>query len=48
MGIAEYKRFRNAHIYKVSLSDKLYRVKKSLLEFHQEKNPNHKRNGNSL
>ena len=44
----EYKRFRNAHIYKVSLSDKLYRVKKSLLEFHQEKNPNHKRNGNSL
>ncbi len=43
----EYKRFRNAHIYKVSLSDTLYRIKKSLLEYHQEKNPNNKKNGSS-
>jgi nicotinate phosphoribosyltransferase len=32
----EYKRLANPHIYKVSLSDKLHRVKKDLLEFYQE------------
>ncbi len=32
----EYKRLANPHIYKVSLSDKLHRVKKNLLEFYQE------------
>jgi nicotinate phosphoribosyltransferase len=34
----EYKRFSNPHIYKVSLSDTVYRNKKSLLEYYQEKN----------
>ncbi|MFA6222411.1 MAG: nicotinate phosphoribosyltransferase [Desulfomonilaceae bacterium] len=33
----EFKRFSNPHIYKVSLSEKLYRVKKNLLSFHREK-----------
>jgi nicotinate phosphoribosyltransferase len=33
----ELKRFSNPHIYKVSLSEKLYRVKKNLLSFHQNK-----------
>jgi len=31
----EYKRLTNPHIYKVSLSDRLYKIKKSLLAFHQ-------------
>lgn len=30
----EFKRFSNPHIYKVSLSEKLYRIKKSLLKKH--------------
>ena len=34
----EYKRFANPHIYKVSLSDKLYRIKKRLLDYHNEQN----------
>jgi nicotinate phosphoribosyltransferase len=34
----EYKRLPNPHIYKVSLSDKLYRTKKDLLNYHQERN----------
>lgn len=34
----EYKRLPNPHIYKVSLSEKLYRVKKDLLTYHQEQN----------
>lgn len=33
----EYKRLPNPHIYKVSLSDELHRMKKKLLEYHQEK-----------
>jgi nicotinate phosphoribosyltransferase len=33
----EYKRFRNPHIYKVSLSDKSYQVKKKLLDYYEEK-----------
>ncbi|HMK34672.1 MAG TPA: nicotinate phosphoribosyltransferase [Desulfomonilaceae bacterium] len=33
----EYKRFRNPHIYKVSLSDKAYHTKKNLLNFYQER-----------
>lgn len=33
----EFKRFSNPHIYKVSLSEKLYRVKKNLLSFYQNK-----------
>jgi len=33
----EYKRLPNPHIYKVSLSDELYRIKKNLLNYHQEK-----------
>jgi nicotinate phosphoribosyltransferase len=32
----EYKRLTNPHIYKVSLSDRLYKIKKSLLTFHQK------------
>lgn len=32
----EYKRLTNPHIYKVSLSDRLYKIKKSLLRFHQK------------
>ena len=32
---AETKRFINPHIYKVSLSDRLYRIKKTLLSAHQ-------------
>ncbi len=35
---AEYKRFSNPHIYKVSLSDKLHEIKQTLLTYHQEKN----------
>jgi nicotinate phosphoribosyltransferase len=38
---AETKRFTNPHIYKVSLSDKLHQIKKDLLAWHQENNPNH-------
>jgi nicotinate phosphoribosyltransferase len=34
----EYKRFSNPHIYKVSLSDKVYRIKRSLLSYHHENN----------
>jgi len=34
----EYKRFSNPHIYKVSLSDRSYQIKKGLLEFYEEKN----------
>jgi nicotinate phosphoribosyltransferase len=34
----EYKRFTNPHIYKVSLSDKSFQIKKGLLEFHHERN----------
>jgi nicotinate phosphoribosyltransferase len=30
----EYKRLSNPHIYKVSLSDRLHKIKKSLLSFH--------------
>ena len=33
----EYKRFSNPHIYKVSLSDTMYRIKKELLNYHQER-----------
>jgi len=32
----EYKRFFHAHIYKVSLSDKVHQIKKDLLSYHQE------------
>lgn len=32
----EYKRFSNPHIYKVSLSDSVYRMKKELLNYYQE------------
>ncbi|MCA1961226.1 MAG: nicotinate phosphoribosyltransferase [Desulfomonile sp.] len=34
----EYKRFSNPHIYKVSLSDTLYKTKKTLLDYHRDKN----------
>jgi nicotinate phosphoribosyltransferase len=34
----EYKRFSNPHIYKVSLSDRLFDIKKRLLTYHQDKN----------
>jgi nicotinate phosphoribosyltransferase len=34
----EYKRITNPHIYKVSLSEKLHRTKKALLDFHHDKN----------
>ncbi len=33
----EYKRFVNPHIYKVSLSDKLYNTKKDLLDYYHQK-----------
>lgn len=33
----EYKRFTNPHIYKVSLSDRLFQIKKRLLDYHQER-----------
>jgi nicotinate phosphoribosyltransferase len=33
---AEYKRFSNPHLYKVSLSDNLYEIKQRLLKHHQE------------
>lgn len=33
----EYKRLPNPHIYKVSLSDKLYRIKKELLQYYQDR-----------
>ncbi len=39
----EYKRFSNPHIYKVSLSDKAYQIKKDLLNFHQDKLHNSKK-----
>jgi nicotinate phosphoribosyltransferase len=32
----EYKRFSNPHIYKVSLSDSIYRMKKELLNYYQD------------
>lgn len=32
----EYRRLTNPHLYKVSLSDKLYRIKKNLLSIHQD------------
>lgn len=35
----EYKRLPNPHIYKVSLSDKLYKIKKDLLSYYQERVP---------
>ncbi len=34
----EYKRFANPHLYKVSLSDKVSRIKKRLLQYHHERN----------
>ncbi|MEW6351970.1 MAG: nicotinate phosphoribosyltransferase [Thermodesulfobacteriota bacterium] len=34
----EYRRLTNPHIYKVSLSDKLYDTKRTLLEYHRDKN----------
>ncbi|MCL5123269.1 MAG: nicotinate phosphoribosyltransferase [Deltaproteobacteria bacterium] len=40
----EFKRFSNPHIYKVSLSEKLYRVKKNLLSFHRAKLKSQKTN----
>jgi nicotinate phosphoribosyltransferase len=33
----EYKRFSNPHIYKVSLSDKSYQIKKRLLDYYEER-----------
>lgn len=36
----EYKRLSNPHIYKVSLSDKLHRIKKSLLSVHGKQDRN--------
>jgi nicotinate phosphoribosyltransferase len=33
----EYKRFSNPHIYKVSLSDRSYQIKKRLLDFYEER-----------
>jgi nicotinate phosphoribosyltransferase len=33
----EYKRFSNPHLYKVSLSDNLYKIKQRLLKYHQER-----------
>ncbi len=33
----EYKRFSHPHIYKVSLSDQSYRVKKRLLDYYEER-----------
>ncbi len=34
----EYKRFSNPHIYKVSLSDQVFRTKKALLQYYEDKN----------
>lgn len=34
----EYKRFANPHLYKVSLSDTLHRMKKELIDFHHQRN----------
>jgi nicotinate phosphoribosyltransferase len=39
----EYKRFSNPHIYKVSLSDKVYQIKKTLLDYYHEKNHSQKK-----
>lgn len=39
----EYKRFRNPHIYKVSLSDTTYRTKKELLDYYHEKSQGNKK-----
>ena len=33
----EYKRFSNPHLYKVSLSDNLYKIKQRLLKYHQQR-----------
>jgi nicotinate phosphoribosyltransferase len=33
----EYKRFTNPHIYKVSLSDRSYQIKKRLLDYYEER-----------
>jgi nicotinate phosphoribosyltransferase len=33
----EYKRFSNPHIYKVSLSDRSYQIKKRLLDYYEER-----------
>jgi len=37
----EYKRLPNPHLYKVSLSEKLHKIKKDLLSYYEEKNQNH-------
>lgn len=42
----EFKRFSNPHIYKVSLSDTLYRTKKALLDYHGDKNHRNKNEPN--
>jgi nicotinate phosphoribosyltransferase len=39
----EYKRFRNPHIYKVSLSERTYRTKKELLDYYHEKSTDNKK-----
>ena len=33
----EYKRFSNPHLYKVSLSDNVYKIKQRLLKYHQQR-----------
>jgi nicotinate phosphoribosyltransferase len=33
----EYQRFSNPHLYKVSLSDNLYKIKQRLLKYHQQR-----------
>ncbi len=33
----EYKRFSNPHLYKVSLSDNLHKIKQRLLKYHQQR-----------
>jgi nicotinate phosphoribosyltransferase len=35
----EYKRFANPHLYKVSLSDNLHRIKSRLLNYYQRRSP---------
>lgn len=39
----EYKRFANPHIYKVSLSETLYRTKKRLIDYYHERNRSEER-----
>ncbi len=39
----EYKRFSNPHIYKVSLSDQSYQIKKRLLSYYEEKGHSNRR-----